>query len=82
MKVRDIGGTMGSSVGNNSHTYSSTGNGGSGLMDNALGSGSLVGANKGGKHVLPKKSKQGYSKTQQRICVGWSLLVLFIFVYK
>eukprot|EP01032_Pedospumella_encystans_P008838 gene8838-10452_t len=75
MKVRDLGGTMNSSVGNNSNTYNSTGGGGnmgvggsakqggSGLlMDNVLGGGSIVGGNKGGKHVLFKG--KGHGKTQ------------------
>jgi len=73
MKVRDLGGTMNSSVGNNSNTYNSTGGGnmnvggsakqgGSGLlMDNVLGGGSIVGGNKG-KHVLLKG--KGHGKTQ------------------
>jgi len=69
MKVRDVGGTMGSSVGGGSNTYNSTGGGlgkagGSGLMDNMLGSGSIAAKGGGGKNVLPKKAKQGYSKTQ------------------
>ncbi len=72
MKVRDLGGTMNSSVGNNSNTYNSTGGnmnvggsakqGGSGLlMDNVLGGGSIVGGNKD-KHVLLKG--KGHGKTQ------------------
>ena len=73
--MRDLGGTMNSSVGNNSNTYNSTGGagnmgvggsvkqGGSGLlMDNVLGGGSIVVGSKGGKHVLFKG--KGHGKTQ------------------